>query len=460
MKCGIAHRGACVLYYSRMAVYDILTHVDGLLAKKEDQKLRSFLSRQSTTDLAHVIDQLPHGKRKTFAILPPEMQADVAVLLSNRSHEFILPRLSDHAIARFLHFCDEDDAVDLLHEVPEERRASIVSHLKEDKRYKVQKLLTFGSETAGGLMDLNFIVVDDTATIKDVSDMLREHLKLHRKSPMVVVRDARGRTIGFVPYRTLMFSSSSKPIGDIAIPIPLTSSKADQENVLKLATREKSDVIGVQDEGGHIIGIIQLHDLLRVAQTEATEDVYKFAGVSPEESAMDSPLTAVRRRYGWLVINLGTAFMASFVVSLFQDTIAALAILAAYMPIVAGMGGNAGTQSLAIVVRGIALGEIPRHQRMRLVVKEMSVGLINGFLNGVIVAIVVYALRGTLLIGVVLGVSMVINMVVAGLFGAVVPIVLRAFKIDPAIASTVFVTTATDISGFFTFLGLATLVLR
>ncbi len=442
-----------------MAVDEILSHIDGLLAKKEDQKLRSFMSRQTVTDLAHVIDQLPHGKRKTFAILPPEIQADIAVLLSERSRAFVLPRLSDHAIARFLHFCDEDDAVDLLHELPEQRRTSIVGHLKEDKRYKVQKLLTFGSETAGGLMDLNFIVVDDTSTIKEVSDSIRAHIQLHKQPPMVVVRDARGSTLGFVPYRTLMFSVSGKPIKDIVTPIPLTSSKTDQENVLKIATREKSDVIGVHDEGGHIIGIIQLHDLLRVAQREATEDVFKFAGVSPEESAMDPPLVAVRRRYGWLIFNLGTAFMASFVVSLFQDTIAALAILAAYMPIVAGMGGNAGTQSLAIVVRGIALGEIPRHQRVRLVLKEMTAGLINGFLNGVIVACVVYALRGTLMIGVVLGLSLVINMVVAGFFGAVVPIVLRAFKIDPAVASTVFVTTATDISGFFTFLGLASLVL-
>lgn len=443
-----------------MVIQDLIAHVDNLLSKKEDQKLKSLLVRQNTRDISQVIERLEHGKRKTFAMLPPELQAEVALLLSERSRSFVLPRLSDHAIARFLHFNNEDDAADLLHELLPERREHVLQYLQEDKRIKVQKLLRFGPETAGGLMDLNFIILPSAMSIKDASDKIRDYITLHKQAPVAIVTNEQGQTLGYMPYRMLMFNTSTKPIGSQLIRFPVVSSGTDQERVLKLATQEKADVIGVKDDGGHLIGIIHLHDLLRVAQMEATEDVYKFAGVSKEEEMLDSAPVAIRLRYHWLIINLATAFMAAFIVSLFESTIAKTAILAAYMPIVAGMGGNAGTQTLAVVVRGLALGEGRKGIVWKIVTKEIIAGLVNGLINGIIVAAVVYIYKGTVEIALILLLSMVINLIVAGIFGALVPLTLRAFKIDPAVAATVFVTTATDIFGFLAFLGLAAIFLR
>jgi magnesium transporter len=438
----------------------LLQHVDDLLAKKEDHKLKSLLSTQNFHDVAHVINELESGKRKTFVVLPPEIQSEVILRLTDRTKEVIFPRLSDHTIARFLHFNDEDDAVDILQFLPEERKAVILQLLRHEKRAKIEKLLTFGPETAGGLMDLNFIIVKPEFTLKDVADKVKQHMELQKEAPLVVVTNVHGKAIGFVPYKTLILAQPTKTVSTLIHPLPLLSQSMDQEKVLKLAIREKNEVLGVTDDKGQILGIIHLKDLLKIAQLEATEDVYKFAGVSREEEVLDPPLTAVRMRYRWLIVNLATAFLAAFVVSFFEGTISKMAILAAYMPIVAGMGGNAATQTLAVVVRGLALGEATWKQTGPIIIKEGIAGLINGVITGAIAAVVAYLLPGgNAMLGVVLGLAMVINLVVAGIFGALIPLFLKLIKIDPAVASTVFVTTFTDVCGFFAFLGLATLML-
>ncbi|MBP9773029.1 MAG: magnesium transporter [Candidatus Peribacteraceae bacterium] len=444
-----------------MVISNLLEHVDGLLGKKEDLKLKNLLMRHGHGDVALVLDRLSHGKRKAFVLLPPEIQAEVALLVTENTRAFILPRLSDHALARFLHFNNEDDAADLLHELPEERRSLILRHIKDDKRTKIEKLLKFSPDTAGGLMDLNFITVIEESTIKEVSDKVRQHAQVHKQAPIVIVVDSHEHLLGFVPYRTLMFNPPTKPVADLLTPLVTTSSKTDQEKVLKIATQKKADLIGVVDDN-QFLGVIHLQDLLRVAQMEATEDFYLFAGVNKEEELSDSAFAAVKFRYVWLIINLATAFLAAFVVSRFQGTIAKTAILAAYMPIVAGMGGNAGTQTLAVVVRGLALGEGTRRKGWwwHVISKEAIAGLINGLINGLIVATVVFLLNGTANIAIILLFSMIINLVVAGVFGAIVPLALKALKIDPAISATVFVTTATDVVGFLAFLGLASAFIK
>ena len=443
-----------------MTSTELLQQVDVLLGKKDDHKLKSLLTKLNFHDIARVIDHLSHGKRKTFALLPPEIQAEVALVIAERSKHIVFPRLSDHTIARFLHFNDEDDAADILHYLEEDKRSLVLGNLKDEKRTKVEKLLKFGPETAGGLMDLNFIVVKPEFTLKDVADKVKLHMDMLKQAPLVAVADVHGKTIGYVPYRTLILATPSKPVSALLHSLPVISYKTDQEKVVKLATKERADVIGVVDEHDQLLGIIHLKDLLKIAQQEATEDVYRFAGVSTEEEMLDSAPVAIRLRYAWLIINLATAFLAAFVVSLFSHTIERLPLLAAYMPIVAGMGGNAGTQSLAVVVRGLAIDGNARKYATRVILKEAIAGCVNGVINGVIVAVVVYVVKGSAPIALILLASMVINLIVAGIFGALVPFSLKAMKIDPAIASTVFVTTATDVFGFLAFLGLATIFLH
>jgi magnesium transporter len=434
----------------------LLETIDGLLANKEDARLKNILMSHTPQEIARVINQLPHGKRKSFAILPPEVQADVVLRLSEQSRTYVLPRISDHAIARMLHFTEEDDAADLLQLLEENRRPMVLQHMKPEKRSMIEKLLRFDPETAGGLMDLNYITVPMSAAVRDVSEAVRHHLEVQKKTPMVIVMDEKNKARGFLPHKNLFLASPHATAGTMMHRLPTMPHSMDQEKIVRLAMRERGEVFGVTTDDDRLLGVIHMRDLLRIAQFEATEDVYKFAGVSHEENMLGSPWSAVRLRHRWLIVNLGTAFLASWVVSLFEGTISQLAILAVYMPIVAGMGGNAGTQALAVAVRGLALSDITNRQKIQLIAKEILAGAVNGAINGVIVAAVVILLGQRMELAIILGASMVINLVVAGIFGALIPLILKTFRVDPAVASTVFVTTATDCCGFFAFLGLAT----
>ena len=433
--------------------------VDALLHEKEDRKLMQLLFGQEAHAIADVIDVLHNGKRKTFSLLPPEKQAEVATVLSDYAKQSIFPRLSDHTLARFLHFNEEDDATDILQFLPENRRANILSYMKPGLRQKIERLLTFGSETAGGLMDFNFVTVEPTAMLKDVMVKVQEHTAAHKKSPIVIAQRADGFIEGFVPYRSLLFKAPTSLIGDLLQPIPHIPHTTDREKILEVIAQRRGEVLAVVDVSGGVIGVIHLPDLLKVAEAEATEDVYRFAGVDTEEDALDSIGKKVFRRYNWLIINLATAFLASFVVAQFQSAIARIALLAVYMPMVAGEGGNAATQSLAVVVRALAIGEIGRAQARRVILREALAGMINGIVVGAVAAGFAMLFGAPPLFGLILGISMILNLFIAGLFGALVPFVLKGFRVDPAIASTIFVTTATDIFGFLAFLGLGALFL-
>lgn len=438
----------------------LLAKADALLGKKQDNELRQLLSGQDFHVIAQVVDSLTHGKRKIFALLPPEKQAEVALALTEDSKQRIFPRLSDAVVARFLHFNDEDDATDILQYLSETRRNSILLSMKEEKRRKIEKLLRFGSETAGGLMDLNFIIVRPSFLWDEVREKVQKHVEEKRNMPTVLVLSEEGKVEGFIPERVLLFPPQKAKVTDQMIPLTVVSHKVDRENVMQLMSKMRAEVICVADDNDQVLGIIHLRDLMKVAQAEATEDIYRFAGVDVDEHALDPVFRKVKRRYNWLLINLLTAFMAAFVVSRFQDTISRFAILAAYMPIVAGMGGNTATQALAVVVRGLALGEISWSKARRVVFKEACAGTINGVITGFCAALVSGFFGAPRILGLILASAMIINLFVAGFFGALIPFVLKRLKIDPAVASSVFVTTTTDICGFLAFLGLATIFMR
>ncbi len=438
----------------------LLAKVDALLGKKQDNELRQLLAHRDFHVIAQVIDSLTHGKRKIFALLPPEKQAEVALALNEDSKKRIFPRLSDAVVARFLHFNDEDDATDILQYLSSARRSSILLSMREEKRRKIEKLLRFGSETAGGLMDLNFIVVRPSFTWTEVLEKVQKHIEGKRDMPTVLVVSEEGKVDGFIPERVLLFPPQNATVIDQMIPLTVVSHKIDREHVMILMSKIRSEVLCVVDEHEEVLGIIHLRDLMKVAQAEATEDIYRFAGVDVDEHAMDPILRKVKRRYNWLLINLLTAFLAAFVVSRFEDTISRFAILAAYMPIVAGMGGNTATQALAVVVRGLALGEIGWSKARKVVLKEACAGIINGVITGSCAALGSGFFGAPRILGVILAAAMIINLFVAGFFGALIPFVLKRLKIDPAIASSVFVTTTTDVCGFLAFLGLATIFMR
>ncbi len=437
----------------------LILKADLFLKNKQEKELRQLLSHQDFHIIAQVIDGLPRGRRKTFATLPPEMQAEVGLVISEISKRQIFPRLADEMIARFLHFNDEDDATDILQFLTLSRRTAILMKMKEEKRRKIEKLLKFGSETAGGLMDLNFILVKPSFTQKDVMEKVRRHMELQKQIPSVLEVDEHSRVKGFIPHRNLLLLTPDSIVEDLAQTMPTVSHRTDRERVMQKMSRMRSDVLCVVDDEEQALGVIHMRDLLKVAQAEATEDIYRFAGVDVEEHALDSAFSKVKSRYNWLIINLATAFLASSVVGLFQGTIEKMALLAVYMPVVAGMGGNAATQALAVAVRGLALGELDRGRAKKVIAREAIAGTLNGMITGVIAAGTAVAFHAPPLLGLVLCIAMICNMLVAGFFGTLVPLVLKRLNIDPATASSVFVTTMTDICGFFVFLGLGTLLL-
>lgn len=440
------------------ALEKLLHKTDALLAGKQDNDLRQLLANKDFHVIAHVIDSLTFGRRKTFVLLPPEKQAEVALVLNEDSKKQIFPRLSDAMITRFLHFNDADDATDILQHLPDARRSNILKGMREEKRRKIEKLLRFGAETAGGLMDLDFIVVRPDLMFAEVLEKVKEHTVGKREMPMVLVMDPQqGRVEGFISERNLLFPLPNTRVRDQTVQLPVVSHTMDREQVMHVMSKTRSEVLGVEDENRQILGIIHLRDLMHVAQAEATEDIYRFAGVDVEENALDSVFSKVKRRYNWLLINLVTAFMAAFVVSRFEGTIERFAILAVYMPVVAGMGGNAATQALAVVVRGIALGELSWEKAGRVVWKETTAGTLNGLITGIFASVAAVLFGAPLVLGFCLAAAMILNLFVAGFAGSITPFILKKMKIDPAVASSVFVTTMTDIFGFLAFLGLGSI---
>lgn len=371
----------------------------------------------------------------------------------------LLSKLSDQQIADTLAYSDEDDAIHCLSILSPARRRAILKLLHEHKRQKLELLLSFAPQTAGRLVDSNFIEISLTTPMSQITQKVKDHHTQHNKIPTIIVEDDKGQIQGQLPLHQLILDHWKAPQDLKLRKLPTVPYSLDQEKLIGKVAHSSAKIIAVIDEQNRTLGIVRTHDLIRVLEQEATEDFYRFAGLPPEEHIFDSPLRAVRLRSKWLTINLFTVLLAGAVVALFKQTISQIVILAAFMPVVAGMGGNAGTQTLAIMVRGIATGEIKSKTAYWIVLKEIAAGLLNGLITGIIVAIVAILLHGSPLLGLVMFLSMIITLLVAGLFGTITPLTLKALNIDPAIASSIFITTATDVFGFLAFLSLATWLL-
>ncbi len=437
----------------------LLDKINTLSAKENFTEIKYLLLKQDFHVIADSINHLSSNKQNIFSELPPEIQSEVILHLSENSKQQIIPKMSMYDIARFLHFNDEDDATDILQYLSVENRTKILEKLKDEKRKKIEKLLKFGRETAGGIMDLDYIIVKDTFTFKDIAEKLQEHIDREKKVPFILLAREDGKIIGHIPHKNLIYSAPTTPATKLSEPLPIIKHSVDQEKILNKMRHTKAEAVGVVDEDGNIVGVIHVRDLINIAQSEATEDIYGFAGVEREEAPSDRIGIKVNRRYKWLIINLATAFMAAAVVGIFENTISKVALLAVYMPVVAGEGGNAATQSLAVAVRGLATEEIGWQEAKGIIFKEAVAGIINGIIMGITAACIAVIFGAPVILGLILAIAMIANLFVAGLSGALIPFILKSFKIDPAVSSSVFVTTVTDVVGFFVFLGLGTLLL-
>jgi magnesium transporter len=394
-----------------------------------------------------------------FRELTGTQQRDVFFHLPEPVREVLANDMDVAQLRQFVRRLDPDEAADVLGLVDEETRAAVLQHIDEERRKKLEFLLEFSAESAAGLMDLDYITVDVRRTIAEVAARVRRHEERTGRFPTIFVVDG-DELVGRLPAPALAFSDvGGGDLREYVEETPYVRYDAPDTDVVDVFRANPESRVAVLDEENAIMGVIHASDLLRIIEEEAGETLYEFTGVAEEESVLDGPMAKVKSRYQWLILNLATAFLAASVVGLFEATIAAYTLLAVYMPVVAGMGGNAGTQSMAVTVRGLALGQVSLSTGGRVIWNEVVAGAANGAINGLLVAAIAAGVNQSPLLGLVLGISMILNLVIAGFFGALIPLILSRFGKDPATSATIFITTATDVLGFFIFLGLAKFVL-
>ncbi len=412
-----------------------------------------------SADLADVLSSLDDTERLVaVSALPPELSGDALAEMPEEEHaEDTLAALHPDQAADIVEELADDDAADLLGQMDEHTAERILRQVDSPERGEVERLLRYDEESAGGLMTTRLVTVADAATAAEAIEAIRKQSEEAEGFIQVYVTGKDGHLHGVVPLKGLVTSPPERPVREFMEDADIrVHPEEGQEHVADLMSRYNLLEVPVVDGNGRLLGRVTFDDVIDVVEAEATEDLLKFGGVSGDEDLSATWTAAVRSRLPWLYVNLLTAFMAAAVVAIYQSTIARLTVLALWMPVIAGMGGNAGTQALAVTVRRLALGLVPKGQGLEVIMKEVVVGLINGLGNGLVVLAVAVIFGEGFRFGMIVFLAMTGNLLVAGFAGAFIPILLEKFKIDPAIASSIFVTTFTDMCGFFLLLGLAT----
>jgi magnesium transporter len=366
----------------------------------------------------------------------------------------VIERLSDRHVGKVIAALDPARAAELLMRLPEDERTRRTGLLDPTLARELQGLMTFPAESAGHLMDARVTTFRPDATVRQALSAIR---KRRPHIGQVYVIDDDGGLLGAVSLNDLALAGPGDILGSLTKPVRGVQVTASAEEVLEVLEATGSPSLPVVDFEGRLVGVIRQQGLIAAAREDATADLQTMVGVSKEERALSTPVFAVRKRLPWLQINLLTAFLASFVVSLFEQTIAQVTALAVLLPIVAGQSGNTGAQALAVTMRGLALREIRVRHGIRIVMKELAVGGVNGVAVALVTALAVMFWSGSPALAAVIGIAMVTSMIVAGLAGAAIPLLLTTLGQDPAQSSSIILTTVTDVVGFLSFLGLATL---
>jgi magnesium transporter len=440
----------------------VLDSVKRLLRIGATGNLLNLLQKQHPADLAQIFGELSDRDRQAAFSLLAERNGRLAMeALSELGPEAgaaLLATRSAEEIAKLAQEIPSDDAAALIDHLPEDLSSAVLDLMRPRESGVVENLLEYAERTAGRIMNPHVFALSEELTVGEAITELQQGNRDVEMVFYVYVVDDRRHLVGVTSLRRLLLVSPETPLRRI-MTSDLISARVDtdQEEVARQVAAYNLLAIPVVDEENKLVGIITVDDVIDVIKDEATEDIYRLAGVAGDERAFTPARESIRKRLPWLAINLATAAVAALVVFQFTDTIEALPFVAALMPIVAGMGGNAGTQTLTVVVRGIALGELTWSNSRKALIKELLVGVGNGVAIGTLAGLVAFAVSGTPLLGAVLGMALVFNLFVAALAGTLVPLGLRAANIDPALASSVFITTMTDVFGFFAFLALATI---
>jgi magnesium transporter len=443
----------------------VLDSVKRLMRMGATANLVNLLQKQHPADLAQLFSELPEKERQSAFSVLAERNSRLAMEglseLGPEAGAALLAERSAEEIGKLLQDLPSDDAAALIDYLPEDLSAAVLELVqRRPTGGDVGELLEYEERTAGRIMNPKVFALAEDMTAGESIIALQGSRDVEVVFYLYVI-DIRRHLVGVVSLRRLLLVSTETPLKRI-MTTDLISVRADmdQEEVARQVASYNLLAIPVVDEENKLVGVITVDDVIDVIKDEATEDVYRLAGVTGDDRVFTSATDSLRKRLPWLLVNLGTAFLASLVVALFSATIDKVVALAIFMPVVAGMGGNAATQTLTVIVRGIALGELTWGNSRKALFKEASVGIGNGMACGLVGAVVVWLFSGDRMLAGILAMAMVINMFVAATAGTVIPLALRAMKVDPALASAVFITTLTDVFGFFSFLGLATVMLK
>ncbi len=422
-------------------------------------KLVTLMEPLHAADIADLLEQInAYDRRRLILLYDREFDGEILSELGESIREEVIAVLNPDVLADAVRDLDSDDVVDLVEYLDDPQQEAILDALEDSDRAAVEQALSYPDESAGRLMQREVVAVPEFWNVGQAIDYMRERDDLPEQFYHVILVDPRFKPIGHVTLGKLMASRRVTPLAEITEPSFRTFEATEDEGDVAYAFNQYHLISGpVVDENDRLV--ITIDDAMIVLDEEHDEDILRLAGVSEESSLTDRVVETTKRRFPWLAVNLVTAILASLVIAQFEETIAQFVALAVLMPIVASMGGNAGTQSLTVAVRSIATKDLTGANVWRVIRRECLVGLVNGVIFAVVMGIVGLIWFGSPALGYVIGAAMVINLVIAGLAGTVIPVVLDRVGVDPALASGAFVTTVTDIVGFFAFLGLAGVIL-
>lgn len=424
-------------------------------------KLLELMDPMHAADIADLLEQIsPQDRGHLIRLYDKEFEGEILSELDENIREEVMEALRPETLAEAVRDMDSDDVVDLLEDLDEPQQEAILEVLDDADRVAVEQSLSYPEFSAGRLMQRETVMAPEHWTVGDAIDYMRDAEELPEQFYHVILVDPRMHPVANVTLGKIMGAPRTTPLRNISEEMFQVIPATQDEGEVAYAFNQYHLISApVVDEDDRLVGVITIDDAMGVLDEEHEEDILRLAGVGEESSLSDRVIETTRQRIPWLAVNLVTAILASLVIAQFEATIAQFVALAVLMPIVASMGGNAGTQSLTVAVRAIATKDLTGANVWRVIRREVLVGLVNGIVFAVVMGIVGVIWFGTPMLGVVIAAAMVINLVVAGLAGTGIPVLLEKIGIDPALASGAFVTTVTDVVGFFAFLALAGAVL-
>ena len=437
----------------------LIETISDSLRDEQPDKIAELLSEKHPAEIAHLLESLPGNQREQiWPYIPEDTDGEILLHLNEDARAALINTMETDELVAATETLDTDDLADILPEMPQDVIQEILLSLETQERLRLKSILSYDENSAGGLMDLDTIIIRQDITLDVVLRYLRRKGSLPKGTDNLFVVDRENHYLGLLPLSLILTTDPQQLVSEIMISnIEGILAEKHAREVASLFEHRDLITAAVVDEENHLLGRITIDDVVDVIRDEADHSLMSMAGLNEEEDMFAPVFTSTRRRSIWLGVNLLTAFLASWVIGLFGATIEKMVALAILMPIVASMGGIAGSQTLTLVIRGMALGQIGKSNSRRLLLKEMWVGVWNGLIWAVVIASVAGLWFQSTLLGLIIAAAIIINLIVAAIAGATIPLLLKRYGADPALSGSVVLTTVTDIVGFLAFLGLATI---